>query len=118
VEWLPIVALIVSALVAASQLSKEWRERRALSRKEKRENSEDKNNSTLVPIRGANEAVVALQAALISAARVEDRLRSLIETLEKETDEKDKRIQQLEERVWRCERSLNTIEKEGGTDGR
>lgn len=111
-DWLAILALIVSALVASSQMSKEWRERRALAKKEKQIEQETKDNTSLVPIRGANEAVVALQTALKVAYDNEDRLRQRIVHLELQNEDKDKAIDDLERRVWYCERKLEKLDKE------
>jgi hypothetical protein len=114
-DLLAILALIISALVALSSLSKEWRERRSLSRKDKQQAQLDRENNAMVPIRGANEAVIALQGALNIAYTNEERLRTRIVFLEKENDIKEQTINDLEHRVWLCERRLGiTTNEEGG----
>ena len=112
IDWLAIAALIISALVALSQLSKEWRERRALTAKEKVAKTEEQQNQSLLPIRGANEAVVALQNALKVATENEERLRARIVHLEKENEMKNELIDSLEHRLWYCERDLKTLKGE------
>jgi uncharacterized membrane protein YcjF (UPF0283 family) len=112
IDWLAIIALVISAMVAISQLSKEWRERRALTQKEKQARTENEHNQSLLPIRGANEAVIALQNALKIATDNEDKLRARIVYLEKENSMKDELIDNLEHRVWYCERDLKILKGE------
>jgi predicted nucleic acid-binding Zn-ribbon protein len=102
-EMLPIIALIISGMVALSQLSKEWRERRALRAKEKL----TKDEGSMLPIRGANEAVIALQHALKTANENEDRLRARIVRLEDQNEQQDALIQTLRERILESERMVD-----------
>lgn len=112
IDWLAILALVISATVAISQLSKEWRERRALTSKEKQARSETEHHQAMLPIRGANEAVIALQTALSITNASEERLRARILYLEKENQMKDELIDTLEHRIWYCERELKILKGE------
>ncbi len=109
VDWLAISALVVSVIVAISQLSKEWRERKALSARENQAKVEAQESQTLLPIRGANEAVLALREALQVSKENEARLYARLDFLDKENDLKDQQIEELNRRVWVCERELSTL---------
>lgn len=112
IDWLAIAALVISALVALSNISKEWRERRSIGNKEKIERQKAHDDNTMLPIRGANEAVIALQSALKTTNENEDKLRARITNLEKENQMKDELIDQLEHRLWFCERELKLLKGE------
>lgn len=112
IDWLAIAALVISAFVALSNISKEWRERRSIGNKEKLERQKAHDDNTMLPIRGANEAVLALQTALQNRALEEDKLRERIGKLEKENQMKDELIDNLEHRLWYCERELKLLKGE------
>jgi hypothetical protein len=110
IDLLPLVAIIISALVALSQLSKEYRERKTLRAKENQAIAASHESQTLLPIRGANEAVIALQGALKVAMQSEDSLRHRIGNLEIDNDKKDARIDDLERALRICQRKLERLE--------
>lgn len=105
IDWLAVAALVISALVAMSQVVKEMRE----SRKAKLEGDQLERDYSQIPIRGASDAVLALQHALEIANSNEDRLRARIVFLEKENDLKDEKLMQLERRMWTLERQLDQL---------
>lgn len=105
VDWLAIVALVISGLVALSQVVKEMRE----SRKAKLEGNKIEQEFASIPIKGAGDAVIALQHALTVSNTNEDRLRARIVFLEKENDVKDEKIMELERRVWALERKIDLL---------
>jgi predicted nucleic acid-binding Zn-ribbon protein len=111
VDWLAIAALVISGLVALAQIFKEFRESRIAAKQEDRL---ERDFST-IPIKGAGDAVIALQHAVTVANTNEDRLRARIVYLEKENDAKDDKIMSLERRVWTLERQIEMIK--GGTNG-
>lgn len=111
VDWIAIAALVISGLVALAQVFKEFRESRVAARQEEKLEREFSS----IPIRGAGDAVIALQNAVTVANQNEDRLRGRIMYLEKENDLKDEKIQQLERRVWALERKLEVLK--GDTSG-
>lgn len=102
IDWLAIAALAISGIVALSQIIKEVRQGRVARRQEEQIQREFSN----IPIKGAGDAVIALQNALTVANTNEDRLRARIVHLEKENDLKDDKIDSLERRVWTLERKL------------
>jgi uncharacterized membrane protein YcjF (UPF0283 family) len=107
-DFLAVVAVIVSLLVAIGNVIKEWHEvRKARTEKYKAEKDEQQDDYML-PIRGASDAVVALQRALAACNANEDRLRKRIVYLEEENTRKDERISQLEQRMWSLERKLGS----------
>lgn len=108
VDWLAIAALVISGLVALAQVFKEFREGRVAARQEKTLEREFSS----IPIKGAGDAVIALQHAVTVANENEDRLRARIVYLEKENDAKDEKINQLERRVWTLERKLELLKGE------
>lgn len=101
-DWLAVAALVISGLVALSQIVKEIREGRLAKRQEQQIAAEFSS----IPIKGAGDAVIALQHALTVANQNEDRLRARIVHLEKENDKKDEQILELERRVWMLERQI------------
>lgn len=110
VDLLALGAFVVSALVALAQVVKEVREGRlARHQQEQIERSADS-----IPIKGANDAVIALQHAVNVANNNEDRLRARIVYLEKENDIKDQRIFELERRMWMLEQELTQLKGSGG----
>lgn len=111
IDLLPLVALIISALVAISQLSKEWRERKALRAKEHQALTQAEESQALLPIRGANEAVIALQGALKVSQENEQRLHHRVGQLEIANDKKDDRIDELERQLRICQRRLEDLER-------
>ncbi len=110
VDWLAVIALVISGLVAIGQLTKELRE----ARRAKVEGRKLEREFANIPIRGAGDAVIALQNALTVANNNEDRLRARITYLEKENDLKDDRIQELERRVWTLERQIEELRRDSG----
>lgn len=110
IDWLAISALVISGLVALSQIIKEFRE----SRKVGLESDRIEREFSQIPIKGAGDAVLALQHALTVANENEDRLRARIVHLEKENDLKDEKITDLERRLWTCEYHIKRLRGDDG----